>query len=163
VEQLKKQNKNLKIYKKMPTKEELLKSCIFCVIANKLIESKILYEDEQVMAFMDINPASSGHILLIPKEHYSVFPQMPQELKQHFFKVIQKITIGLKKFYAINDVTIMNANGYAAGQKSAHLSVHIIPVYNKPIIEAQITSFDNELVTKAATTLKTNIQNMLKK
>ena len=68
-------------------KEFQKKQCIFCQIIEGKVQAKKIYEDEKSIAILDINPANPGHILLLPKEHYSVMPQIPEEEVAHLFMV----------------------------------------------------------------------------
>ena len=76
IEELKEKIKNM-------TPEELKefqkKQCIFCQIISGKVQAKKVYEDEKTIAILDINPANPGHVLLLPKEHYTVMPQLPAE------------------------------------------------------------------------------------
>ena len=79
--------------------------CIFC---NKdQIKTDFIYEDEQVMAFMDMEPINEGHVLLVPKKHYLDADEMPDELLAHLMIVSKKIVKALKEIYQPNGYSIM--------------------------------------------------------
>lgn len=101
--------------------------CIFCQIISGKIPSKKIYEDERSIAILDINPATKGHILLIPKEHYSIMPQIPDNEIQHFFVVAKNLSKILLRALKVNGTNIFVANGLAAGQRSQHFMIHVIP------------------------------------
>jgi histidine triad (HIT) family protein len=105
-------------------------NCIFCQLANGYIPTKMLYSDDICCAFLDINPASFGHILLLPKNHYPLFPAMPPEIISHVCVIAKKLSQcclkGLKD-KGIDSTNIVIANGGAAGQKAPHAIIHIIP------------------------------------
>lgn len=111
--------------------EELLeyqkKNCIFCRIIKGDVPSKKVYEDDKVLAILDINPANVGHILLLPKEHYSVMPQIPDDLIRYLFVVSKYLSAALIKTIKAKGVNIFVANGSAAGQRAPHFMIHIIP------------------------------------
>ena len=102
-------------------------SCIFCQIAKGNVESKKIYEDEKLLAVLDIYPSNPGHILIMPKEHYSLMMQMPDSDIGHMFSVIKKLSNVILKGLDVNGTNIYIANGAAAGQKAPHFMVHLIP------------------------------------
>lgn len=111
--------------------EMMKQNCIFCKIIKKEIPSKIIFEDEVVFAILDINPATLGHLLLMPKEHYMMMPMVPDEILGHLSVISKYLADLLKQTFNSKDVSIFIANGAAAGQQSQHFMVHIIPRYEK--------------------------------
>ena len=103
--------------------------CIFCEIAKGAIPSHKLYEDEQVIAFFDINPTSYGHALVVPKEHCDSFLTCKKETLDHVFEVAQALANRLKENLNCEGVNILTNCGSAAGQSVEHFHVHIIPRY----------------------------------
>lgn len=101
--------------------------CIFCAIIAKRVQARIVYEDEQVMGVLDINPANPGHVLLMPKEHYSVSPQMPDELFSHMGMIAKGLSKAMLRALGAQGTTILAANGVAAGQRASHFMMHVIP------------------------------------
>src|SRR3989344_4533793 len=73
------------------------KNCIFCQIGSGKVNAKKVYEEEDVLGILDINPANPGHVLLMPKEHHMILPQLPDELREHIFIVAKKISNDLLK------------------------------------------------------------------
>lgn len=116
---------------KQMTQEEMLaaqkQNCIFCKIIKKEIPSKIVHTDKICTAILDINPANEGHILLIPNEHYSIMPQVPEETIAHMAVISKKISKSLLISTMGKSTSIFIANGAAAGQKAPHFMIHIIP------------------------------------
>jgi len=122
-----------------PTEEELKnmtpeqfaeiqkQNCIFCKIISGQIPSKKVYEDSDFFAILDINPATEGHTLLMPKKHIQIMPQMDQELVGKMAEVSKKISAKLLKAFSVSGTSVFIANGAIAGQKSPHFIVHIIP------------------------------------
>ncbi len=108
-------------------KEFQKQQCIFCQIIAGKIPSKKVYEDDKCMAVMDINPATIGHVLLLPKEHYSIMPQIPEEEIGHLFMAAKHISHVMLKKLKVEGTNIFAANGPAAGQKAQHFMIHIIP------------------------------------
>lgn len=107
--------------------EEQKKQCIFCQIIEGKIPTKKVYEDELVIAILDIHPASKGHILMMPKEHYPIMPLIPPETFKHMMSKVRAVEQSVKEAMLCKETTVFVANGGAAGQQSAHFMIHIIP------------------------------------
>lgn len=102
-------------------------SCIFCKIVKNETAASAVYEDAEVLAFMDIKPVSQGHTLVIPKMHYVDIFDTPEELLASTHKISKKIAIAVKKAVNADGISIIQQNGRAAGQDIFHLHVHVIP------------------------------------
>jgi len=113
-------------------------SCIFCKIANKEVQSYVVYEDDISIAFLDINPLSKGHILFIPKKHYTRISEIPDEelekLVKSFKKLLKIVEEKISKNY-----NIINNCGKLAGQEIEHVHIHIVPRYGNEKIFLWIT------------------------
>lgn len=104
--------------------------CLFCKIANHDIPASIVYEDPHVIAFLDINPVTKGHTLILPKKHYDDFTQCPSYLVARIHGIARLLT----KHYD----TVLSPCGYnllsnaheAAGQSVPHVHFHLIPRYD---------------------------------
>jgi len=104
-------------------------SCIFCrIVAGKLHSYKV-YEDEDSLAFLDINPLTEGHTLVIPKEHYEKLEAMPKDKAGKLFEAVRLVTGKVQKAMDTSSSTIGINNGRLAGQAIPHVHVHIIPRY----------------------------------
>lgn len=125
------QQKELEEKLKKMSPEELLefqkKQCIFCQIISGKIPSKKLYEDDSCLAILDINPATRGHLLILPKEHYAIMPQIPDKLMGRLMNVAKTLSKLLLKALRADGTTVFIANGLVAGQKAQHFIVHLIP------------------------------------
>lgn len=104
-----------------------MKECIFCKIAEKEIPADIVYEDSRIMVFLDVNAASNGHTLVIPKKHYETINEIPDSLLGEIAKVIKKVSKGVLKATNCKDFNLLQNNGKAAGQFVMHAHFHIIP------------------------------------
>jgi histidine triad (HIT) family protein len=102
-------------------------NCIFCKIIKGDVPAKKVYEDELLIAILDINPAKKGHVLVMPKEHYPILPLVPFEDMQHVFRKTKKLIDALKEAMLCQGVSLFIANGGAAGQQSPHFLFHLIP------------------------------------
>ena len=107
--------------------EQQKAQCIFCQIIAGKIPSKKVYEDNLVVAILDINPASKGHVLIMPKEHYPIMPLIPPDTFKHLVDKIKDVDGCVKEALLCKETTIFIANGAAAGQQSSHFMAHIIP------------------------------------
>ena len=103
--------------------------CIFCKIINGDIPSYKLYEDEFVLCFLDINPESNGHCLIIPKEHYLDLDVIDENILNHIMKTSKKIKKLLEEKLNINGLTLVQNNGDV--QEVKHYHLHLIPYYNE--------------------------------
>lgn len=103
--------------------------CIFCSIAKKEIPSHTIYEDDQVLAFLDINPTAVGHTLVIPKEHCDSFLDCPPALRDHVFEVAQTLAKKLEEALGCDGIHLLSNMHEAAGQSVHHFHVHLIPRY----------------------------------
>lgn len=102
-------------------------NCIFCKIIRGEIPSKKVYEDDSVVAILDINPAKKGHVLVMPKEHFPILPLIPPEIFEKIFLATKVIAHGVRKSMLVKETTIFIANGAVAGQQSPHFLFHILP------------------------------------
>lgn len=104
---------------------------IFCKIVDGEIPCYKLYEDDDVLAFLDISQATKGHTLVIPKKHYDNFLTIPQEEMHKVMNVAQRIGQITIKYLGAQGVNILSNCYEAAGQTVMHFHVHVIPRYNK--------------------------------
>jgi histidine triad (HIT) family protein len=102
-------------------------SCIFCRIASQQAPASILYEDDAVMAFLDIRPLYVGHALVIPKKHYVDIFDIPDALLSQVHIAAKHISPAIKAATEANGISIIEQNGRAAGQDIFHLHVHVVP------------------------------------
>ncbi len=103
--------------------------CLFCKIIAGEIPSKKVYEDENVFAFLDINPRNPGHTLVIPKKHYATMLDMPGKEVGRLFESASMVAHAVQKGTNADGLSIVQSNGKAAGQVVTHVHVHIIPRY----------------------------------
>lgn len=108
-----------------------MKDCIFCKIVRGEIPSYKLYEDENVLAFLDISQVTKGHVLVIPKDHYDSFLSTPKDTMHQVYDVAQRIGQVLIKFMNAKGVNVLTNNYEAAGQTVMHFHVHVIPRYEE--------------------------------
>ncbi len=101
--------------------------CVFCKIIKGTIPSTRLYEDADVLAFMDTGPVVKGHVLVIPKAHHDPMMDTPPEILHKLISVVQRIAKAQMKELQADGISVSQANGKAAGQKVPHIHFHVIP------------------------------------
>lgn len=107
--------------------------CVFCKIIEGKIPGKIVYEDDDVVAFLDANPVSKGHTLVVPKKH--VEDIHGAEGMQYMWDALVKISDALDQAFEPEGINIAQNNGEAAGQEVFHLHFHVTPVYTGEELE----------------------------
>ena len=103
--------------------------CIFCKLANGVIPTNSLYEDDVVKVIFDAGPASSGHVLILPKEHFDNVYALDDDTAAHVFQVAVKVAKALKEGLNLEGLNIVQNNGECAGQTVFHFHMHLIPRY----------------------------------
>ena len=101
--------------------------CIFCHIATGRVAARKVYEDDKVACVLDINPANPGHVLIVPKEHYVIMPQIPEDVLQHIGMVAKGISHAQLRALKAQGTNVFVANGVTAGQRAQHFMMHVIP------------------------------------
>ncbi|TFG08737.1 MAG: HIT family protein [Promethearchaeota archaeon] len=101
--------------------------CIFCKIVRNEIPSKVVYEDDRNLAFLDIYPILKGHTIVIPKNHYKNLEDIPESSFLETYKVVKKIAKLLHDKLEIEGYNVLQNNFRAAGQVIPHFHIHIIP------------------------------------
>lgn len=105
-----------------------MENCIFCKIIKGEIPSSTIYEDEKIKVFLDVNPITNGHMLIIPKEHYENVFTIDEEIILHSIQVIkEKLYPIVKEKLHCDGLTISQNNGF--GQEVKHYHIHVIPRY----------------------------------
>lgn len=102
-------------------------SCVFCKIARKQAPASFVYEDENVMAVLDIRPLNEGHTLVIPKEHYETIFEIPEKQIAYLYRIVKRTAVAVQKATGADGISVFQQNGKAAGQQIFHLHVHVVP------------------------------------
>ena len=103
------------------------KNCIVCQIVGGAIPSEKIYEDNDVIAFLDVNGANPGHCFVVPKEHYPIFEQVPDPMVKKLFSASNKISMAIFDALQVQGTNLFVTNGIEAGQKVAHFMINIVP------------------------------------
>lgn len=106
-------------------------NCIFCKIAAGEIPSATIYEDEDFRVILDIEPASKGHALILPKEHYANLYEMPDELAAKVLVLAKQIITKMTDILGCDGYNVLQNNGEVAGQTVFHYHMHLIPRYKE--------------------------------
>lgn len=106
-----------------------MENCIFCKIAAGEIPSTMLYEDQDFRVILDLGPASKGHALILPKEHYANIYEIPDELASKAIILAKKMAGIMTRALNCDGFNIVQNNGEPAGQTVFHFHVHLIPRY----------------------------------
>ncbi|EOS29089.1 MAG: HIT family protein [Kineothrix sp.] len=107
------------------------KDCIFCKIANGDIPSKTLYEDEEFKVILDVGPATRGHALILPKNHYANLYELPDETAVKVMLLAKKMAVLMTEKLGCDGFNLVQNNGKAAGQTVFHFHLHLIPRYKE--------------------------------
>ena len=106
-------------------------NCIFCKIAAGDIPSATIYADDDFRVILDIEPASKGHALILPKEHYANLYELPDELAAKALVVAKKVISKMTDIVGCDGYNVLQNNGETAGQTVFHFHMHLIPRYEK--------------------------------
>ena len=104
-----------------------MSDCIFCKICNNEIPCSKIYEDDDFLCFLDINPVNKGHVLVIPKGHYETILDIPDDILRRLILVVKKISKAVKNGMNVGGFNVTMNNYKEAGQVVPHAHFHIIP------------------------------------
>lgn len=105
----------------------VMAECIFCKLIDDEISSFKIFEDDLVISFLDVNPVSKGHLLVIPKEHFEDVFETPDKILSRINQICKKMAMLCKDKLGATGVNILNASGIDAQQSVPHLHFHIVP------------------------------------
>ena len=104
-------------------------NCIFCKIANGDIPSKTLYEDDECRVILDLGPATKGHALILPKNHYANLFELPENEAEHVMVIAKRMAAKMMEKLRCDGFNLVQNNGETAGQTVFHFHMHLIPRY----------------------------------
>ncbi len=138
-------------------------ACIFCKIIEGTIPSVKVYEDEHVLAFMNIEPVTKGHVLLIPKTHRENIFDLTAEEAAQLFSVVPKIANALKDEFKPAGLNLLQNNGAYAGQAVFHSHLHFIPRYDEtdgfqPTFETKKSETNIDRIQEIAAGIRIKLQ-----
>ena len=104
--------------------------CVFCAIIDERAPASVVYEDDEVLAFMDINPVTPGHLLVVPRRHLPMLADLDNALAGHMFNIARRLAAALRASDVRSDgINLFYADGEAALQEIFHAHLHVIPRY----------------------------------
>ena len=104
-------------------------TCIFCRIVAGEIPSKTLYEDDEFRLILDLGPATKGHALILPKNHYRNLFELPKEQAEKAIVLAKKMALRMQEKLHCDGLNLVQNNGETAGQTVFHFHIHLIPRY----------------------------------
>jgi histidine triad (HIT) family protein len=104
---------------------------IFSKIISKEIPAYIVYEDDLVVAFLDISQTTKGHTLVVPREPFQNIFEIPEDLAAYVFKIATKLSTAIKSAFQADGMNILSNNGEVSGQTVFHFHLHLIPRFEK--------------------------------
>lgn len=105
-------------------------NCIFCKLANGEIPTNSIYEDDNYKVILDMSPATKGHALILPKDHYKNLYEMPEECVASAFTLAKKMAVTMTEKLGAEGFNIVQNNNEVAGQTVFHFHIHLIPRYS---------------------------------
>ncbi len=104
--------------------------CIFCKLANGIIPTNSIYEDEDFKVILDADPATKGHALILPKEHFANIYEVDDAVAAKILPLAKRLATHMTERLGCDGFNILQNNGEAAGQTVFHLHVHLVPRYD---------------------------------
>ena len=102
--------------------------CVFCRIIAGEETVSIVHEDDRAVAFMDIQPATPGHVLVVSREHHAELFDLPEDLAAHCLAVVRRLAPGIRRATGAGALNVFSPNGREGGQDVPHFHWHLIPV-----------------------------------
>ena len=120
--------------------------CIFCKLANGVIPTRKIYEDDDFTVILDAEPATKGHALILPKEHYNDLFEIDEAVAAKVMPLAKRIAARMKEVLGCDGLNVVQNNGPEAGQTVFHFHTHLIPRYagSKHILTWTHESFTDE-------------------
>jgi len=112
-----------------------MKKCIFCRIIRKEVDAEFIYEDNDVVCFLDKNPVSKGHCLIMPKKHCKDIFEIDSKILEKTAKASKEVALKLKTDFGAKGINILHASGKVAQQSVFHFHIHIIPRFPKDSLD----------------------------
>jgi histidine triad (HIT) family protein len=103
------------------------RGCVFCAIIGGQAPAEVVFEDEETLAFMDINPANPGHTLVIPKRHVRNIYELGEETAAAVMKTVVSVARAIKRALHPDGMNLVQSNERAGGQEIFHFHIHVIP------------------------------------
>lgn len=113
----------------------MIRDCLFCRIVAREIPASVLFEDDEVVAFLDIHPVNKGHLLLVPKPHHATLAELPDDLAVALARQVPRLARALRHATAAPGYHLIVNNGSVAGQTIHHVHWHLIPRFENDAVD----------------------------
>lgn len=140
-----------------------MENCLFCKIVKGDIPSVKIFEDDNIVVFLDISQVTKGHTLVIPKKHFSNVYELDEETISSIYRPIPKLAKAIKNAFHAKGINIVNNNDEQAGQTVFHYHIHIIPRYDendgfRAIFTNNMDKYSKEDLEVIANIIKDNLK-----
>ena len=132
--------------------------CVFCDIIERKAEGHIVYETENIMAFLDIEPINEGHILIVPKMHVNSIEQIPLPIVTEIMELIQKIVVAYRELYQMDGYSMKQNGGEFCDFGHAHF--HVFPRYKNDGFGWTYTESTDESTDRVAKKIAEKLKNI---
>ena len=116
-------------YRQVKERHDMKDDCIFCKLANGVIPTNSIYEDDDFNVILDMGPATKGHALILPKEHYANLYEIPEETAGKVMILAKRLAIKMTERLGADGFNLVQNNNECAGQTVFHFHFHLIPRY----------------------------------
>ncbi len=123
--------------------------CVFCRIIAGEETVSIVHEDDRAVAFMDIQPASPGHVLVVSRDHHADIFDVPDDIAAHCLAVARELAPGIREATGAAAINLFSANGKAGGQDVLHFHIHVIPVREGETFDLQLPKPDSPVPSRS--------------
>lgn len=130
----------IELTERKPPEPQKPRECIFCMIAKKVVSSRVVSENDDFVAILDIQPKSVGHVVIISKRHVAEIVDLDIAEQNSLNDVLRGICMKMKGKLKATGYNIISSNGISAGQTIPHFSMHIIPTYSSNSVELPVMS-----------------------
>jgi len=124
-------------------------NCVFCRIIGGDEMVSIVHEDDRAIAFMDVQPLSPGHTLIVSRDHYPTIFDVPDDVAAHCIAVAKQIVPGIRRATGADAINLLSGNGAAGSQDVAHFHLHLIPVSSGRPFSLQLAAEDVAIPTRS--------------
>lgn len=137
-----------------------MNECVFCKIISGEIPSEILFQNEQVVTILDINPIHFGHALIIPRKHYRDFLELEPSCYSSLLEAARTVSAALVKGLNLEGFNLFSNNGISAGQSVFHFHLHVTPRYEHDDIRfvLKLKKYENGKMKQYADLIRNHIE-----
>ena len=137
------------------------KNCPFCNLAKHELPAIVVYEDDDLLAIMDLYPATPGHVLVLPKQHIEDIYSLQEDLASRIMVTATKIARAIKQQLSPDGLNLIQSNELAAGQTIPHFHLHVVPRYKGDTVMLRFGHGDIPANTEELEHVATRIRSLL--